>query len=249
MNANTDSLLRKLNAKKLFTPAEQECLQRLPIQVVQLRAGQHIVREGDRPTRSCLVIEGFVCASKHTGEGRRQIASFYVPGDIPDLQSLHLGVMDIAFEAITPCVVGFIPHEALQQLCADFPLLAAALWRTTLVDAAIYREWVATVGQRSADARLAHLFCEIFLRLKAVGLAEGNSCDLPMTQAELGDAVGISVVHVNRTLQKLRSDELILFRNKTLKILDWERLVKVADFDPTYLHLTAETPLSAINPG
>jgi len=236
--ANTDALLRKLDAPGIFTPGEAESLAMLPIQVLPLRPGQYIVREGDRPTRSCLVIDGFVSASKTTGDGDRQIASFYVPGDIPDLQSLHLGVMDISFEAITPCTVGYIPHEALHRLIADHPRLGAALWRTTLVDAAIYREWVANVGRRNADSRLAHLFCEIMMRLKAVGLAEENSCELPMTQTELGDALGISVVHVNRTLQKLRRDGLISFKNKRLTVLDWKRLSDVGDFDPTYLHLT-----------
>lgn len=235
--AHTDSLLSKINAAGLFSEEEVECLRKLPIQIVQLQPGQHIVREGDRPTRSCLVIEGFVCASKTTGNGDRQIASFYIPGDIPDLQSLHLGVMDISFETITPCTVGFIPHEALRRLCEDFPRLAAALWRTTLVDAAIYREWVANVGQRHADSRLAHLLCEMLMRLNVVKLADKDSCDLPMTQTELGDALGISVVHVNRTLQKLRRDGLISFKNKRLTVLDWKRLSEIGDFDPTYLHL------------
>lgn len=236
--AYTDALLRKLDSAGAFAPDELEALRLLPIQVLPLRSGQYIVREGDRPTRSCLVIEGFVSASKTTGDGDRQIASFYVPGDIPDLQSLHLGVMDISFEAITSCTVGYIPHEALHRLVDTHPRLGSALWRTTLVDAAIYREWVANVGQRHADSRLAHLFCEILMRLKAVGLADGNSCSLPMTQTELGDALGISVVHVNRTLQKLRRDGLISFKSKRLTVLDWKRLAEVGDFDPTYLHLS-----------
>lgn len=237
MISKSDYLRRKLDQGKLFTLAEQEALRRLPVQAAFVRAGTYLLREGDEAKRCFLLLDGFVCATKHTGDGRRQIASFYIPGDIPDLQSLHLRVMDIAFETITPCEVAFIAHDALQQLCADFPSLAAALWRTTLIDAAIYREWVATVGQRNADARLAHLFCELFLRLKAVGLVDGNSCELPMTQAELGDAAGISVVHVNRTLQKLRAEKLIQLGNKRLNILDWDRLAEMADFDPSYLHL------------
>lgn len=237
MNADMKSLLRKLAHSQLFSPEEQLALQKLPIQIVRFGAGEALVRQGDSPTRSFLVLEGFICASKHTAEGRRQITSFYVPGDIPDLQSLHLGIMDIGFETITPCAVGFIPHEELRRVCADYPRITAALWRATLVDAAIFREWVTTVGQRNADARLSHVFCEIFLRLQVVGLTTGNSCALPMTQAELGDAVGITVVHVNRTLQKLRAEKLIAFKNKKLTILDWNRLAALADFDATYLHL------------
>lgn len=237
MIANSDHVLRKLDYGRRFTPEEQEVLRRLPVQIASFRAGHHLVREGDRPKRCFVLLDGFICASKHLGEGRRQIASFYVPGDIPDLQSLHLKVMDIAFDTVTPCTVALVAHEALQNLCNEHPRLASALWRATLVDAAIYREWVATVGQRSADARLAHLFCELFLRLNAVGLTEQNSCEWPMTQAELGDAAGISVVHANRTLQKLRADKLIQLSNKRLTILDWDRLCAVADFDATYLHL------------
>ncbi|MDR6954873.1 CRP-like cAMP-binding protein [Ancylobacter sp. 3268] len=232
------SLLRKLDAERRFTRDEMAALLELPIQIATLQPGDHIVREGDRPTKSCLIIEGLVCASKTTARGSRQIASLYVPGDIPDLQSLHLEVMDISFEAISPAKIGFISHSALRRICDSFPRLASALWRTTLVDAAIYRDWVTNVGQRDSDSRLAHLFCELTMRLDAVGLVQEDGYDLPLTQTDLADALGISVVHVNRTLQRLRRLGLISFKNKRLTVLDWPQLAEMGDFEPSYLHLS-----------
>ena len=235
--AHTMSLLRKIDPHGLLRPEERAALLSLPLQLATLDASQDIVRAGDRPTRSCLLIEGFLCAWKMVGSGERQIASLYVPGDIPDLQSLHLEVMDIGFSVLGRAQVGFIRHEALDALCVSYPRISAALWRTTLIDAAIYRDWVANVGQRPAEARAAHLICEVVVRLKAVGLAADYSCEFPLTQSDLGDALGLSTVHLNRTMSKLRREGLFSLHRKRLRVLDWPRLKTLADFDPTYLHL------------
>jgi CRP-like cAMP-binding protein len=133
--------------------------------------------------------------------------------------------------------LGFIQHEPLRELCAAQPRIASAFWRDTLVEAAIFREWTTNVGRREAYARLAHVLCELVVRMRAVGLAEDHRCELPMTQAELADATGISTVHVNRTLQELRRDELITLTGGKLQVLDWPRLKEIGDFDPRYLHL------------
>lgn len=235
-----DSLLRKIDPKEALSAKGRAALAALPIQVTQIEPGQDIVRDGERPTRSFLVIEGFICASKVIEEGRRQITSIYVPGDIPDLQSMHIEVMDITFSTMTSSTIGFMRHSALTELCVAFPDIAAALWRCTLVDAAIYRDWVINVGQRQAYTRMAHLFCEIIVRLRAIGRAKDHSCDLPMTQDELGQALGLSTVHVNRTVARLRREGLISLTKKRLKILDWARLKDAGEFDPTYLHLRDE---------
>jgi CRP-like cAMP-binding protein len=137
--------------------------------------------------------------------------------------------------------VAFISHEAMRDLTYQFPRLAAVLWRDTLVDAGIFREWMACMGQRSAYDHLAHLFCELYLKQEAVGLAGEHRCPLPMTQADLGDATGMSNVHVNRTLQEMRGDGLIILRNKTLVIKAWNELIRAAEFDDTYLHLRERT--------
>lgn len=237
MDLFAQNLLRKIDFYDAFKADEKQAVLALPMHVVQARAGQDIVREGDRPTRSCLLIEGVMGAAKFTGEGKRQITSFYVSGDIPDLQSLHLGVMDVTFQTITSCTLGYIHHDALLNLCDRYSRLSRSLWRTTLVDAAIYREWVANVGQREASVRMAHLICEMTLRMNAVGLVKENEYDFPITQAVLGDATGLSVVHVNRTLQKLRQMKLVELKNRRLRVLDWVSLADFGDFDPTYLHI------------
>jgi CRP-like cAMP-binding protein len=236
LHPHTHSLIRKMASIVTLSDEERAALMRLPIQVQELRADQDIMREGDRPSRSCLLIEGFACRYSMTGEGKRQIYSFHLPGEIPDLQSFHLKTMDHSLQTITPAKVGFIQHEVLQDICDRYPGLAGAFWRETLIDGAIFREWMKGIGRREANARIAHLLCEMFIRLKAVGLAEGNSCLWPITQGEIADALGLSNVHVNRTLMELRAAGLITLTKKGLTVLDWEGLKTLGEFDPTYLH-------------
>ena len=230
-------LIRRL--ENAFTLAENEraALLNLPLQVTTLRADQDIVREGDRPTRSCALLEGFACTFKVTREGKRQITAVHIPGDIPDLQSLHLEVLDSSLGTLTPCRVGFIQHEALHELCERQPRIARALWRETLIDASIFREWTVNNGRREAYARIAHILCELMVRLESVGLAKNHSCEIPITQNEFADATGLSNVHVNRVLQELRADDLITLKGSTLKVLDWDQIRQAGQFDPTYLHL------------
>ncbi|WP_106476866.1 Crp/Fnr family transcriptional regulator [Phytohalomonas tamaricis] len=230
-------MIRGLESIFTLSEEEKQALQDLPVQVKTLEAGQDIVRLGDRPSRCCLILEGFTCVYKLTSEGKRQIMALNVPGDIPDLQSLHLKVMDNSIAAISPCTVGFIQHEALRNVCERYPRITAAFWRETLVDAAIFREWLLSIGQRTAYARTAHLFCEILIRLKVVGLVENDTFDLPMTQIELANTIGTSPIHMNRILQALRADGLIQTQKKQVIIPDWEKLKKAGDFDPHYLHL------------
>jgi CRP-like cAMP-binding protein len=217
--------------------SERAALLNLPLQLTTLRADQDIVREGDRPTRSCALLEGFAATFKITPEGKRQITAFHIPGDIPDLQSLHLEVLDSSLGTLTPCRVGFTQHEALHDLCDRYPRIARALWRETLIDASIFREWTVNVGRREAYARIAHILCALMTRLRAVGLTKDHTCEIPITQIEFADAAGLSNVHVNRVFQALRSDGLITLKGHTLKTLDWDQLQNAGEFDPTYLHL------------
>jgi CRP-like cAMP-binding protein len=159
------------------------------------------------------------------------------PATLPDLQSLHLEVMDHSLGVLAPSTVAFIPHAAIHDLVERYTGIASALWRDTLVDAAIFREWIANVGGRSAHQRAAHLMCEFVSKMKAVGLGTDEACPFPLTQQEIGDALGLSVVHVNRTLQQLRAEGLIVLKGKHLSIPDWEALKQVAGFDPAYLHV------------
>jgi len=230
-------LIRKLESIFTLTDDERKALQNLPMQVVVIKEGQDIVRAGDQPSRSCLLLSGFACVYKLTGDGKRQIVGFSIPGDVPDLQSLHLDVLDNSLSTLTPCRVGFITHEALRDICMRYPRITSAFWRETLIDAAIFREWVINVGQREAYSRIAHVFCELIVRLRAVGLVEDHACHLPITQAEFADAIGVSTVHVNRVLQEMRANGIIELKGDRLTIPDWETLKRAGDFDPTYLHL------------
>jgi CRP-like cAMP-binding protein len=237
--SDIDPLVRKIESIAPFALAEAEraAILGLPLQVQALRTDQDVVREGDRPSRCCVLLEGFATTYKTTLAGKRQITAFYIAGDVPDLMSVHLGVLDASIATLTPCRVAFIQHEAVREMCVRHPRLAALFWRTTLIDGAIFREWMLNVGQRASHARLAHVLCEIVTRMGAVGLAHGHACEMPITQTELGDATGISTVHVNRTLQELRAEGLISLRGGTLTVLDWDGLRSAGEFDPTYLHL------------
>jgi CRP-like cAMP-binding protein len=236
LHPHSHSLIRKMESIVTLSDEERAALMRLPMQVQNLRADQDIVREGERPNRSCLLIEGYTCRYSMTEKGKRQIFSFHIPGEIPDAQSLHLGTMDHSLQTITPCRVGFIQHEPLNDLCDRYPRLARAFWRETLIDGAIFREWMKGIGRRQADARIAHLMCEMLTRLKAVGLAQDHSCAWPLTQTEVRDALGLSTVHINRVLQEIRAAGLITLTKNKLMAKDWEGLVALGEFDPLYLH-------------
>jgi CRP-like cAMP-binding protein len=216
---------------------EKDAILRLPISIKDVRADTDIVREGDRPTQCCLVIEGFQCRYKMLPDGERQIMSFHVAGDIPDLQSLFLQTMDHSLGAITPNKVGFIAHEPLRELIRQQPTVAERLWRVTLIDAAIFREWISNVGSRDAYTRIAHLICELYVRLRAVGLTNGTSFDCPVTQTEIADATGLSTVHVNRSIQQMRADRLIVWERGVCKIPDFGALQEAAMFESGYLHM------------
>nr|WP_246329428.1 Crp/Fnr family transcriptional regulator [Chthonobacter rhizosphaerae] len=230
--------------ESIFALADDEkaAILSMPMQVATLRADQDVVRVGDSPSRSCIILEGMTATYVSTSKGRRQIVSFGIMGDTPDLQSLLLEEMDNSLSTLTPCTLGFVQHAVLRDVCTRFPRIAAALWRSTLVDAAIFRAWMTSIGQREGYSRMAHLFCELVARKRAVGLVEEDRCAFPITQTELADALGMTAVHVNRVLQALRSDGHIVLDQGWLTVPDWDRLVAVADFDATYLHVKENRP-------
>jgi len=229
-------LVRRLRTTTNLSPSDIEAIERLPVLLKNLPGQTTIAREGDRMTQCCLLIEGFACRCKTTDSGKRQILSIHIAGDIPDLQSLHLHMMDHDLTTLGVCTVGFIPHEALRNLTYDRPRVAEALWRETLIDAAVFREWIVNVGRRPALTRLAHLLAEVGRRLELVGLSKGDQFDLPMTQIDLADALGLSAVHVNRVIQELRREGLLELRKHSVFLRDLPRLKEVAEFDDLYLH-------------
>jgi len=240
--AEREQLIRKLESIGNISAEEKAALYALPMRVTNLPDRQDIVAEGDRPSSCCLVLDGFVCRYKLLEDGRRQIFSFHTPGDIPDLQSLHLERMDHSLGTLTPSRVGFIAHNVVRELVRRFPGLGDLFWRDTLIDAAIFREWMVGLGRRNAHQRIAHLLCEMARRYQAVGLGADHAYPLPVTQAELADALGLTLVHVNRVLRDLRLMNLVRKESWTVSVLDWPRLVELGEFDPTYLHQRPAAP-------
>lgn len=238
IQAGQHPLLRKLEVLGQVSDEEKQAILDLPLVVKVFDPKSDVVQDGDRPVDCCLVLDGFVCRYKILPDGKRQIMGFYIPGDIPDLQSLHLKVLDNSIGTLVTSRIALIPHLVLQNLLRRHPNLADLFWRDTLIDAAIFREWMISIGRRTAFQRMAHLLCELRLRLDAVGLTRDKGYNLPVTQNELGDALGLSTVHVNRVLQDLRAEGLIILRGGTLTIPDWEALQNAGEFSPAYLHLT-----------
>lgn len=202
--------------------------------------GQDLVSAGSRPTYSTLLLEGLAARYKVLEDGGRQFTSLQVPGDFVDLHAFLLKTMDHGIVALSPCRVIFAEHVRLRKVTETAPHLTRLLWLDTLVDGAIHREWIVAMGRRAKTSHLAHLVCELFMRLKVVNRTKGLSFRLPLTQAELADVLGLSVVHMNRIIRDLRKLGVINWVDHTLTIVDWDKLQEIAEFDPTYLSLVPE---------
>lgn len=210
--------------------------------VRQIAARRDIIAEGDRTDSVTILLSGWACRTKQLEDGRRQIAGFLLPGDFCDLQMYMLNEMDHSVSSLSPAAVCEIGRDSFERLLAAAPRLVRAFVRDLLVEASIQREWVLSLGQRSALERIGHLLCEIYVRLKAIGQIKAGSCAFPLTQTELADATGLSTVHVNRTLQELRAASLIVLDGHTLTIPDFDELAAAALFSPAYLHLDRPLP-------
>ncbi|MGY6709057.1 MAG: Crp/Fnr family transcriptional regulator [Rhizobiaceae bacterium] len=198
-------------------------------------AGHHVV-DALAPVRSCsLILEGFAARYRILSNGRRQISALHLPGDFVDLHDFLLARTTQGVVTLSPCRLATIDHETLRATAASQPQLTELLWADTLVDAEVAREWLVAMGRRSALGRMAHLICELYVRLKVAGRARHMTCPLPLTQADLADTLGLSVVHVNRVLKILRTQRLILLEDHTVTILDWHELTRLAEFEAGYL--------------
>lgn len=196
-----------------------------------------IIRAGQRIEASTLLLDGIMCRYKDLSDGQRQITELHVPGDFADLHSFTLKRLDHTIMTLTPCRVAMVPHERLARITEQFPHLTRLYWFTTNMDAAIHREWELSLGRRTALSRIAALFCEMRLRLEVVGMTDGETYALPLTQTDLAECLGLTPIHVNRTLKELREQGLVQFKSGRVTILDWDRLRDVAEFDPAYLYL------------
>lgn len=238
--SETTPLISKYRTRDQLSDEEARVLEDAVRTVRDVGPDQDIVSEGSRPTESILLMEGFAARYRDLASGKRQITAIHVAGDFVDLHGFLLRKMDHGVISMTPCKIASVPHERLREITEKHPHLTRILWLSTLIDAAIHREWLVSMGRRSSVAHLAHLICELFLRLEKVGHADNDSFRFPITQTELGDVLGLSTVHVNRSLQELRATGAVTWRGELITINDWDRLREIAEFDPTYLNLMNE---------
>ena len=230
-------LLRKLESIAELSDEQKQAVAGIEGTVQELERGEDIASENTRPKNCTIILNGLLCRYKRLPNGARQILAFHTPGDVPDLHNVFISVMDHSIRATAPSTVLVVPNDTMRDVIRSTPLLGEVLWRDSLIDAAIFREWTVNVGIRSAHKRIAHLLCEVMARMKAVGLSDGRTCMLPLTQEDIAEATGLSAVHVNRTLQELRSEALIAMGREAISVLSWRKLQEAGEFDPTYLHL------------
>jgi CRP-like cAMP-binding protein len=229
-------LARKLNLHHRLSDLDQQAILSLPYKVRRLEAQSYILREGDRPDRCGVLLQGYAFRHKLTGEGSRQILAINIPGEALDFQNMFLEEADHNVQMLSRGVIAEISREAIEELILSHSEIGRAILITTLVEASIFREWVVNIGQRDARSRIAHLLCEFAYRLNAQDVATHGVYELPITQEQLADATGLTPVHVNRVLQGLQREGLIERDRRMVRFPSWERLRDVADFNPRYLH-------------
>jgi CRP-like cAMP-binding protein len=230
------TLIHKLREHSRLSSADVDDICSLRYSTRELKPNDDLIRQGDDPSVSALVLSGLVARYHLLPSGGRQYLSFHMTGDMPDSQSLFIDQMDHAVCAIGPATVASLPHRQLIALFNRRPPVAFAIWRETLIDAAIFREAITNNSARSMPARMAHLFCELFYRARASGLTVGSSYSAPVSLVQLGESLGMAIATVNRTLHELRASGAMEFQNGELIVRNWRKLVEIGQFDPHYLH-------------
>lgn len=231
-----EPLIKKLSSYTDLSEDEKQILEAAVIGIDEFKRHEDIIHEGQKPGHMHLMLEGWGCRYKLIEDGQLHTMALIIPGDLCDMHITLIDEMDHSIRALTPVKIAKISQKKLNDIVDHYPRLARALLWSTLVDESILREWLVNAGTREADVRLAHLLCEMLLRSRAAGLSEDDSFDLPMTQEELGETMGLTPVHINRVLQRLRKDGLIELKSRRLIILDWERIKTFSQFRPNYLH-------------
>lgn len=235
-----DVHLMKLRARDEISAEEEAVVRDSVREIITVRPRATVVRAHQAIDFSTILLSGLSCRRSDMEDGRRQITELHVAGDYIDLHSFTLKYLDHDVVALTQCKFAIVPHEKLKTMTERLPHLTRVYWFATNLDAAIHRQWELSLARRDAAARMAHLFCELYVRLKIVGLTDGMSYELPLTQETLADVLGLTAVHINRTLQQLRSDGDIQLERGRLTINDWDALAKRAEFDPAYLYLAKQ---------
>jgi CRP-like cAMP-binding protein len=236
IGAAAEQIARKLSSRAVLSVDDLEAIAALPAVERVLSPQEYLVREGDRPTRCGIIMTGFTYRQKITSDGARQIVLVQLPGDFVDLQNLFLQQSDHNVQALTRTVLMQIDITALRRLARSRMAIAEAMWTDTLIEASIYREWLANIGQRDAHGRMGHLLCELACRF-GTPIGHMASYNFPMTQEQAADALGLTSVHVNRVLKSLERLGLISRQRRSIEIKDWKGLCSLSDFNPRYLHL------------
>jgi CRP-like cAMP-binding protein len=238
-----EPLVEKLAYRRELNAGDRDAILALPFTVRKLDRSQLIVREREMASHSCVMLSGYSIRTKVVASGDRQILAIHMKGEVVDLQNALLEVADHSVQMLTPGQVAMIPRGEILRLTHERPNIAFAMWIDTLVDASIFREWIANVGRRDARTRVAHILCEFSIRLRLAGLGKESHYELPMTQEQLADATGLTPIHVNRTLRTLEKEGLISRPNpRAICIADWNKMADAGDFDTNYLHLRDREP-------
>jgi CRP-like cAMP-binding protein len=231
-------LIAKLHRLARLDEGDRAAIRAWPYRAQTVRGNGYLLRDGQMVRDCSLVLDGHAFRSKLTGVGQRQILSFHRRGDLVDLHHLELRTADHNVQALNEARIAWIPIEAIRATIDSRPAIARALWRDTLIDGAMHREWILNVGRRDARTRIAHLLCELIYRRDGVPLTEmQRRFELPMSQEQIADATALTPVHVNRMLQHLEAEQLIARDRRMFVVQDWDALCRVADFNPAYLHL------------
>jgi CRP-like cAMP-binding protein len=237
MDSVHDIFIRKLTEHSRIDPEDEAALRALAVRIRDLQPDEDLLAEGSESEMLALVVDGLVARYCTRSDGKRQYLSFHMSGDLPDVQALFLGRRDFGLCSIGRARVGMLARDEMFELIKTRPSIGYAIWCSTLIDAAIVRAAIANLGTRPGRTRMAHFFCELYYRARSAGIAKQGSCRLPFHQGQLGDALAMSLVTVNRTLQTLRRTGAIQFRNGHMTIHDWPRLAEIGHFDPAYLHI------------
>lgn len=232
-----DRHIARLRARHSLTAEEEQAIRALFAPPQNVPAHRTFIEAGTRLDNSLLILEGIAARYKDLSDGQRQISALHVPGDFADLHSFTLKRLDHSLMALTRCRVAPAPHARIAELVERFPRLGRIYWFSTNLDASMHREWVLSIGARDALARIAHLFCELQVRLALVGLADAGGYALDLNQTDLAECHGLTPVHVNRSLRRLREMGVLTFRAARVEIADLAALRAIADFDPAYLYL------------
>jgi CRP-like cAMP-binding protein len=229
-------LFRELELRDTLSDAEKQALTAAVEEVRKVPARTDIARQGDKPTRSILLLSGMVTRYAELPDGKRQITALHVPGDFVDLHSFPLKIMDHSVATVVVSRVAYFPHAAIEKITETLPHLTRMLWMLTLIDGSRHRQWITAMGTLPALERTAHLICELALRMTRDGTNPPQTIPLPITQVEFAETLGLSAVHTNRTIQTLKARGLIGWARNEVHILDWKGLLKLGNFDPTFLH-------------